>query len=88
MIHVYVRRQNDRPALQLQWSDPLTGAKRRRSAKTSDRKEAERAAIRLEEQLNAGHVVDNISWDAFRLRYEDEHLTTLHRGPPSPVPRQ
>ena len=42
-ITVWVQRFKDRPALVLQWIDPETGARKSRSAQTSDPEEAETA---------------------------------------------
>lgn len=76
-IRVNVRRRPDRHALQLAWTDPLTGNVRTRSAGTSRWKEAERAAARLEAELAQHHGLTATSWDVFRTRFEDEHLATL-----------
>lgn len=71
-VHV----QYDRNAkwLILSWQDPLTGARRRKSAKTNDRREAERRAKKLADDLELKGDITAITWERFRQRFEDEHL--------------
>jgi integrase len=71
---VRVQTDNNRKGLVLSWVDPLSGRRRRRFLETTLRREAERAAAKLEAQLAAEGAVDGISWEAFRLRFADEHL--------------
>ena len=73
MIRVTVRKRPDRKHLQLAYTDPLTGSIRTRSAKTSDPKQAERAAATWESELSARVVGDRCSWDAFVTRFHDEY---------------
>ena len=73
MIRVTVRNRPDRKHLQLAYTDPLTGKIRTRSAKTSDPKQAERAAATWEAELAARVVGSRCSWDAFRTRFHDEY---------------
>jgi integrase len=74
---VRVQTDSSRQGLVLSWVDPLTGRRRRKFLETTLRREAERAAAKLEAQLAAEGSVDSISWEAFRIRYTDEHLATL-----------
>ncbi len=78
-IHVSVVAFGDRKYLQLQWTDPLTGKKKTRSAKTTKQRDAERAAGQLEKQLRDGAYKDpsKTTWAEFRRRYEDEVLAGL-----------
>jgi len=71
---VRVQTDNNRKGLVLSWVDPLSGRRRRRFLETTLRREAERAAAKLEAQLAADGAVDGISWAKFRERFEDEHL--------------
>lgn len=66
----------DRTSYRLRWTDPITGNRRWRTSGTADRREADRAAVRLEEELLAGPLaVDSrITWEVFRKRYEAEAL--------------
>lgn len=75
-IRVRVQSDNSRRGLVLSWTEPLTGRRRRRFLETTSRREAERAAAKLEAQLIAEGSVDSIGWESFRLRFSDEHLAT------------
>lgn len=55
------------------------------SSGTTDRREAERAALRLEDRLLAGYIPgakddEQIEWAAFRRRYEEEWLYSMSFG--------
>ncbi len=80
MICVHVRERSDRTFLQLYYIDPLTGNDRTRSAGTNDWGEAERAAQRWEEEIAGRGTPDHLSWEQFRIRYEDEHLSGKARN--------
>jgi integrase len=75
-IHVWVSVFNDRPALMLQWYDPVTRRRRSRSARTEDADEAEAARADLEYELNHGAYQEpsRLSWSAFRAAFEEEHV--------------
>src|SRR5262249_49910769 len=62
--------------LVLQWHDPDTGRRKRRSARTDDPDEAERARADLEYELNHGRYQEasRMSWDRFRELFEAEYL--------------
>jgi integrase len=72
-IRVYVRQKSDRKDLLLYYKDPLTGKEKSKSAGTSERKAAERAAQRWEAELDEFHG-DGSGWDFFVERFRDEHL--------------
>lgn len=78
-IKVSVVRFGDRAALQLQWRDPMTGKKKTKSAETSNYREAQREALKLEEKLRAGSYRGKcrLTWQAFWDLYEDERLSRL-----------
>ena len=78
-IRVSVVRYPDRKFLMMRYVDPITGKATARSTKTTNRREAERAAAKWEAELQAGayHKPQNISWAAFRERCEDEKLSAL-----------
>lgn len=74
-IRVRVFLRGGRKYFEAQWSDPVTGRKRTRSTEKTTRKEAERFAAKLETQLEAaGGLVERITWEVFRQRYETEVL--------------
>lgn len=72
---------SDRPNrfLALEWHDPITGARRTRSAKTNDRDEAARLAAELQANLNAGieRSGDSVSWERFREAFLAEYAAGL-----------
>lgn len=76
---VRVRKRPDREHLQLAYTDPLTGSVKTKSAGTSNPKEAERAAARWESELQAVAGGD-CRWEAFRMRFEDEHLSSKKKS--------
>lgn len=63
----------------LQWIDPVTGKRKSESARTSRRRDAERAAIKKEEQLNSlrPNADGRTEWDDFADRFNDEHAKSL-----------
>lgn len=73
-IRVIVRAKPDRKPLQLVYVCPLTGKDITKSAKTSDWKEAERRAALWQVEVESGKTPGRISWDGFRLRFEEEFL--------------
>lgn len=74
MIKVRVRSRTDREHLQLVYTDPLTGNRRTKSAGTDNWTKAERAAAKWEVEVNSSTTVSNLSWDHFRVRFEDEYM--------------
>jgi integrase len=75
-IKVIIYRLKSRKYFMAQWIDPTTGKKRYRSTGVIIKREAERFAARLEDDLrkNALKAVD-ADWSILRQRYEDEHLS-------------
>jgi integrase len=75
-IMVWVQRFKDRPTLMLQWTDPETGKRKSKSAKTADEKKAEQARGDLEADLNAGRYAEasRMTWEGFRELFEEEYL--------------
>ena len=67
-ITVWVQQFNDRKNLMLQWTDPETGKRTTRSARTADPKLAEKARADLEYELNNGMYGEpsKLSWQQFR----------------------
>jgi integrase len=72
-------RDKGRSALQLYYVDPSTRLEVSRSAGTQDRKEAERAAARWEDELRQFRGADDCGWEYFCERFEDEHLASMDR---------
>jgi integrase len=66
----------------LQWIDPETGARKSKSAKTSDVQEAERARADLEYELSHGQYQEasRMTWERFRELFEAEYLPNLRPG--------
>lgn len=77
-IRVHIR-DKGRKHLQLYYVDPATKKEISRSAGTSNRKEAERAAARWEDELVKFRGVDNCGWEYFRQRFEEAHLASMER---------
>lgn len=71
-----------RKNLALRWIDPETGREKQKSARTSDRKVAERIAGELEASLREGRyeAPSRLSWEVFRERFEQEKLAILAPG--------
>jgi len=78
-IRVSVSEWGEGRSLHLRWTDPISGRRRARSAKTNDWGEAERAAGELEKQLRAGADVSpsKITWAEFLRRFDDEKLSAM-----------
>ncbi len=74
MIRVKLKSPSDRKFILATWEDPVTGQPKFRSTKTKVRREAERFAARLEDELNSGtyRAPSMIGWDEFRERYTTE----------------
>lgn len=79
-IRVRVRRKPDRDTLQLWYKCPLTGKQITKSAETDNPRVAERKASEWEREVVGQVKVDNPSWDAFRIRFEDEYLAGKPRN--------
>ncbi|HEV2948227.1 MAG TPA: site-specific integrase [Gemmataceae bacterium] len=75
-VTVWIQHFNDRPHLVLQWTDPETGRRKSRSAKTSDPEKAEGARADLEYELKHGKYQEAslMTWDQFREKFEDEYV--------------
>ena len=78
-IKVHVVRYGDCSNLILRYRDPLTGRQVRKSSGTASKKDARKAAARWEDELNSGKARGRfvLTWEQFRLRYEDEVLPGL-----------
>lgn len=67
-----------RPHLVLRWFDRNERRWRTKTAETANRAEAGRRAAKLEAKLEQDNGPEgDITWARFRLRYEDEYLSTL-----------
>jgi len=78
-IHVHLVKYVDCKNLILRYRDPLTGRHVRKSSGTASKAEARRLAHAWEADLNSGKDTRRyaITWEQFRLRYEDEVLPSL-----------
>ena len=65
--------------LVLRWECPETGAIKQKSARTNDRRKAERLAAKLEEELRSGTYFEpcKITWKEFRDLFEEIRLPNL-----------
>ena len=65
--------------LVLRWECPQTGRSKQKSAKTNDRRKAERLAAKLEEELLSGTYFEpcKITWKEFRNLFEEMRLPNL-----------
>lgn len=73
-ITVHVMKYGDRPSLVMYYFDPMTGKRITRSTGTGRKKDADKAAGAWQAELRAGKYqpISNITWEAFRDRYESE----------------
>lgn len=79
-IRVFIRKRPDRRNLVLFYDDPLTGREISRSAGTSDKQEAERAAARWEDELKAFRGADDDGWEWFKERFFKERCASLSKA--------
>jgi integrase len=71
MATVTIYKAKGRNQYACQYTDPVTGKRCTRSAGTANRREAERFAAKLEDEIDRGdHINLNLSWSDFRDRYE------------------
>ncbi len=70
-ISVRIFRRTGRKNYEAQWTDPLTGRKKTRSTKTSIKRDAQRFATRLEDQIRAGEFTDadKVTWEELCEQY-------------------
>lgn len=66
----------------MRYTDPSTGKRPEVSAKTTDRREAERKALAWELELRDGKykLPSKTTWEEFRVRYEDERVVGLAKS--------
>jgi integrase len=76
-VRVRVVKRGDKKYLALRWVNTDTGEKGEQSSGTTIRREAERAAGRLADEIEAGQLRKGLDWAEFCRRYEAEHLSTL-----------
>lgn len=72
MVHVRLIKPSDRRFFQCRWTDPVTGRLKTTSTQTANRREAERFAGRLEDELNAGtyKAPSRMTWAEAREKFE------------------
>jgi integrase len=78
-IRVIVFKPASRPFFHAQWTDPITGKKKTRSLGTNIRRDAEREAAKLVDDLRNSRKGDpsRTTWATFRERYERERAASL-----------
>jgi len=81
-IKVYVCEYPDRKNFVMMYVDPITGRRKSKSAKTSNKKDADKLAAQWESALREGRYAspNKTTWAEFRKRYESEVLTGLAAG--------
>jgi len=86
-IKVYVCEYPDRANLVMIYADPISGRRKSKSAGTSNRKEAEKAAAVWEAALRDGRYSSpsKTTWLEFRNRYESEVMPGLAAGTQSRI---
>lgn len=76
-VNVTVRKRSDTGFYQLRAISPLNGRELRRSAKTTNLKEAMKAAAAWEAELEQGIVARRMTWEQLAMRLADEYLPRL-----------
>ncbi len=78
-ITISLFKKPDSDIYHMQYRDPITGNKRRKTTGTNKKREAERLAGKWEKEILAGAnwKSGNIFWSDYRERFEDEHLAGL-----------
>ena len=78
-IKVHVVKYADCVNQTLRYKDPMTGKQVRRSAGTTNKREARKLSAVWESELNSGksQATGNIRWEEFRIRYESEVVSGL-----------
>jgi integrase len=72
-IKVKLVKLKSRPSYLVRWTDPTTGRDCQRTTGCKRKRDAEREAARVEDELNAGtYVASRVPWDEFRDRVERE----------------
>ncbi|WP_298860408.1 site-specific integrase [uncultured Gimesia sp.] len=73
-INVILVKRPDTSKYYARWIDPVSLRERRKSTKTSIKRDAERFALKLEKELNEGTYFEqsNTKWSDFKERYETE----------------
>jgi integrase len=81
-VTVWVTRFHDRTNLMLQWIDPDTGARKSKSAQTSNARLAETKRSELEYELNHGlhQEASRMSWEKLRELFEAEYYPNCRPG--------
>ena len=74
-VTLTVFKREGRTNFECQWTDPATGRKRTRSTGHKVKRDAERWAAKLEQELNDGTAaVTRVTWKDFRTRLERDFL--------------
>ena len=76
-INVWVVNRKSRKYLQLEAVNSETGEKFSRSARTTNRKEAEKQSILWQAELERGNRPELITWDGFIERFQTEHIVNV-----------
>lgn len=77
VVNVTVRKRSDTGFYQLRAISPMNGRELRRSAKTTNLKEAMKAAAQWESELEQGVVARRITWEQLAMRLADQYLPRL-----------
>ncbi len=81
-IRVHIVKSPDRANYSMRYKDPLTGKQVKKSAETSNRKDALKKAAKWEAEINEGRYQrpQRITWEEFRQIYEAEKLSAVSQG--------
>lgn len=79
-IKVSVFQKTGRKGFHFIWKDPGTGKRKTKASGETKRRDAYRAAVEFEDELNQKSQPDSMTWDAFVSEYERHHLNHLSRG--------
>lgn len=81
-IRVHIVRKPDRPGWVMRYLDPTTNRHVQKSARTSNKKEAQKLAAQWEADLKEGRYAapSKTTWEQFRKRYTEEKLCELAEG--------
>lgn len=79
-ISVSVFRKTGRTGFHFIWKDPRSGKRRTKASGETKKRDAERAAIAFEDELNRKSQPDSITWKDFLSEYDRQHLKHVADG--------
>lgn len=79
-ISVSVFSKTGRKGFHFIWKDPQTGKRRTKASGETKKRDALRAAIAFEDELNRKASPDSITWSDFVQEYDRQHLMNASKG--------